>query len=107
MVNDNYLDNAYHVPYAHKALGANLDLESYSATIHDSFSIQAREAYMRVCLCVYDTARSCWCAHGRCIVHNTIHSNPPTHSPALAPPTATCAWGRPPFMPTYVFLPYL
>lgn len=40
MVSDNYLDNAYHVPYAHKALGANLDLASYSATIHEGFSIQ-------------------------------------------------------------------
>lgn len=41
MVSDNYLDNAYHVPYAHKALGSNLALDSYSATIHDGFSIQS------------------------------------------------------------------
>lgn len=40
MVVDNYADNAYHVPYAHKALGSNLDLGSYQATLHDGFSIQ-------------------------------------------------------------------
>ena len=40
VVVDNYADNAYHVPYAHKALGSNLDLGSYQATLHDGFSIQ-------------------------------------------------------------------
>lgn len=42
VVIDNYTDNAMHVPYAHKALGSNLDLDSYTATLHDGFSIQVR-----------------------------------------------------------------
>ena len=43
------MDNAYHVPYAHKALGSNLDLGSYKATIHDGFSIQVNTNF--VCQC--------------------------------------------------------
>ena len=38
---DNYLDAAYHVPYAHKALSGNLDLASYTATDHEGYSIQS------------------------------------------------------------------
>ncbi|TFJ81314.1 hypothetical protein NSK_007275 [Nannochloropsis salina CCMP1776] len=41
VVSDNYLDNGYHVPYAHKALGNALDLSSYRASVHDRYSVQA------------------------------------------------------------------
>jgi len=41
VVSDNYLDNGYHVPYAHKALGNALDLSSYGASVHDRYSVQA------------------------------------------------------------------
>jgi choline monooxygenase len=37
---DNYLDGGYHVPYAHKGLASDLQLDSYSTTIFEKVSIQ-------------------------------------------------------------------
>lgn len=37
---DNYLDGGYHVPYAHGALAAGIDMSSYSNKIYDTFSMQ-------------------------------------------------------------------
>ncbi|XP_008443631.2 choline monooxygenase, chloroplastic isoform X1 [Cucumis melo] len=38
---DNYLDGGYHVPYAHKGLASNLNLESYSTELFETVSIQS------------------------------------------------------------------
>ncbi|XP_031480265.1 choline monooxygenase, chloroplastic isoform X2 [Nymphaea colorata] len=41
---DNYLDGGYHVPYAHGALAAGLELETYSTMVYERVSIQRCES---------------------------------------------------------------
>ena len=38
---DNYLDGGYHVPHMHPGLSENLDLNSYTTTLGDHWSMQA------------------------------------------------------------------
>jgi choline monooxygenase len=40
VVVDNYDDGGYHVPYAHKGLDGNLDLQSYRTSVHHGYSLQ-------------------------------------------------------------------
>jgi len=40
LINDNYLDGEYHIPFVHKGLNNNLDMSTYKTELYNSCSIQ-------------------------------------------------------------------
>ena len=41
---DNYLDGGYHIPHLHHGLNAEIEMDTYSTTLHDSVSVQTVRA---------------------------------------------------------------
>lgn len=44
---DNYLDGGYHIPHLHLGLDAELDMASYTTTLHSTISVQKCKAHPR------------------------------------------------------------
>jgi choline monooxygenase len=44
IVNDNYLDGEYHIPYVHPGLNSQLNMKTYHTKLYDKFNIQFAES---------------------------------------------------------------